>query len=359
GVQSAGEGNSGYYVRGGGIDQNLILLDGNLVFNPVHALGFFSLFHPDMVSGVTLYKGGVPAKYGGRLSSVLDVRLREGNDQRLSAKGGLGIASSRLAVEGPIVKNKASFIFGARMSYFDWILQQTDNVDLRKSQAFFYDLTAKADARLTKTTKLGFTAFSTHDDFQFADEVKFDYETASASAHLKQLIGEKISLNASANVGQYTSALFDVNGNDQSKFTNQIKYLRGNLSGFFQPMPAWELELGAEQTRYRVSPGKLEPLENSIIKAGLLPDEQGDETSFFFHNQLTVSKKIEIVAGIRYTFFKNLGTSRVFLYEAGSPKNEDTISDTLQFSGGEKVAGYSGWEPRLSLRFSLDESSSV
>ncbi len=359
GVTSAGEGASGFNVRGGNTDENLILMDGNLVFNPVHALGFFSLFHPDMVQGVTLYKGGVPAKYGGRLSSVLDVKLREGNDQKFSGRGGVGIATSRLVLEGPIVKNKASFIVGARTSYVDWILKQTKNVDLRKSQAFFYDLTAKADARLSETTRIGFTAFNTHDDFQFANEVKFEYATSSGSFYLRQLLGDKVNLTAQVNAGQYASDLFDVNGNDQSKFSSRIKYLRGGVSGFFQPVDRYQMELGIEQSRYSVSPGELKPSENAILKPDLLPGEQGNETSFFLHNQWAISKKIELMAGVRYSFFKNLGPERVLLYEEGMPKTEESIRDSLQFAGGEKTAEYSGLEPRLSLRVSLGEASSV
>lgn len=360
GVTSVGEGASGFNVRGGNTDENLILMDGNLVFNPVHALGFFSLFNPDMVQGVTLYKGGVPAKYGGRLSSVLDVKLREGNDRFHSARGGVGLASSRLVLEGPLVKNKASFIAGARMSYVDWILKQTKNVDLRKSQAFFYDLTAKADGRLSKSTRIGFTAFNTHDNFQFADEVKFEYATSSASAYLRQLIGDKINLTLMANAGQYQSDLFDVKGNDQSRFTNKIKFLRSSVSGFYQPVNAFQLELGAEQSRYTVSPGKLTPVtDTSIVLPDFLPNEFGLETSVFLHNQWAISKNIELMAGVRYTIFRNNGPGEVLLYQEGFPKTEETITDSLQFGNGEKTARYTGLEPRLSLRISLGETSSV
>jgi TonB-dependent Receptor Plug Domain/CarboxypepD_reg-like domain len=360
GVTSAGEGASGFNVRGGNTDENLILMDGNLVFNPVHALGFFSLFHPDMVQGVTLYKGGVPSKYGGRLSSVLDVKLREGNYEQFSAKGGVGIASSRLVLEGPIVKDKASFIFGARASYVDWILKQTRNVDLKKSQAFFYDLTGKADARLSDKTKIGFTAFNTHDNFRFADQVKFEYATTSGSVYLRQIVGEKTNITATVNTGQYQSNLYDINGNDQSVFTNKIKHLRGGVRAFYQPTTKLQLELGMEQTRYTVSPGKLAPqTDSSIIVADFLPNEKGHETSFFLHNQWTVNKRIEFMAGVRYTLFNNIGPERVLLYEDGKPKTEETIQDSLQFSKGEKTAKYSGLEPRLSLRIGLGKESSI
>ncbi|MCC6727190.1 MAG: TonB-dependent receptor [Saprospiraceae bacterium] len=360
GVTSTGEGASGFNVRGGNTDENLILMEGNLVFNPVHALGFFSLFHPDMVQGVTLYKGGVPAKYGGRLSSVLDVKLREGNNEQFSAKGGVGIASSRLVLEGPIVKDKASFIVGARASYVDWILKQTRNVDLRKSQAFFYDLTAKADARISDKTKIGFTAFNTHDDFRFADQVKFEYATSSGSFYLRQIIGEKTNFTASVNAGQYTSNLFDINGNDQSVFTNKIKFLRGSLRAFHQFSDKNQIELGMEQNRYTVSPGKLKPNnETSIIKSDLLPNELGHETSFFLQDQWTPSKRFELMAGIRFTQFNNIGPERVLLYEEGKPKTEATIRDSILFGDKEKTAKYSGFEPRLSIRYSITEVSSI
>lgn len=360
GVTSAGEGASGFNVRGGNTDENLILMDGNLVFNPVHALGFFSLFHPDMVQGVTLFKGGVPAKYGGRLSSVLDVKLREGNYEQFSGKGGVGLASSRLVLEGPIVKDKASFIFGARASYVDWILKQARNIDLRKSQAFFYDLTGKADARLSEKTKIGFTAFNTHDDFQFADQVKFEYATSSGSAYLRQLVGDKINITATTNAGQYESNLFDINGNDQSVFTNKIKYLRGGVRAFYQPKNNLQIESGVEQSRYTVSPGKLQPqTDSSIVAADFLPDEKGYETSLFLHTQWTINKRLELMAGVRYTLFNNIGPDRVLLYEEGVPKSEGTIQDSLQFGKGDKTAKYSGIEPRLSMRIGLGEASSI
>jgi hypothetical protein len=360
GVSSAGEGASGFNVRGGNTDENLILMDGNLVFNPVHALGFFSLFHPDMVQGVTLYKGGVPAKYGGRLSSVLDVKLREGDNEQFKGQGGIGIASTRLVLEGPIVKDKASFIVGARTSYVDWILRQSKNPDLRNSQAFFYDITAKADARLSDKTKIGFTAFNTHDDFQFADQVKFEYATSSGSAYLRQIIGNKINVTATFNAGQYQSNLFDINGNDLSVFTNKIKYLRGGVRAFYQATSKLQFEAGVEQSRYNVAPGQLKPTaDSSIIVADRLPNEKGNETSVFVQTQWTVNKKIELMAGVRYTLFDNIGPERVFLYEDGRPKTEETIQDSLIYGKGDKTASYAGIEPRLSMRIGLGESNSI
>lgn len=360
GVSSTGEGSSGFNVRGGNTDENLIFQDGNLIMNPVHALGFFSLFHPDLVDKVTLYKGGVPAKYGGRLSSVLEVELREGNDERFGLKGGLGIASSRLAVEGPIVKNKASFIIGGRVSYFDWILNQVKDVDIRKSKAFFYDLTGKFDARITKSTKIGFSGFTTQDEFRFSDEVKFDYSTNTGAAYINQLIGDKLNVRLLVNAGQYKSALFDISGTDQSRFNNQITYLRASLNGLYQIAENYKLEFGLEQNRYTVAPGEINPEgEISQVKPDILADEKGYETAFFFQNTFNLGDKLEILAGLRYTIYNNIGQDEVFLYEPGTEKTAVNIIESLQFGEDEEIVQYTGFEPRISLRYLVNESSSI
>lgn len=359
GVTSAGEGASGFNVRGGNTDENFILMDNNLIFNPVHALGFFSTFHPDMVQSVTLYKGGVPAKYGGRLSSVLDVNLREGSKEKFSARGGIGMVASRVVVEGPIIKNKASFIIGARASYIDWVLKSTSNLDLRKSQAFFYDLNAKFDADLSKTTRIGLTAFTTDDDFQFTDIVKFKYSTTSGSAFIKQLVGDKINITARLNKGRYTSNLFDVEGNNQSQFTNVIDYLRGSLNTFYQVKENIQLEFGLGQSIYDILPGKIQPFGDSFVIPETLPKEKGVESDAFIQSQISVGEKIEIMVGARYVKFDNIGPRNVILYEEGEPKSEFSVSDSISFNDGDKIASYSGLEPRFSLRYSFNESSSI
>ncbi len=359
GVTSAGEGASGINVRGGNTDENLTLMDGNLIFNPQHALGFFSLFHPDLMSAVSLYKGGAPARYGGRLSSVLDVRLREGNDEELKVNGGVSIATSRLAIEGPIAKKKASFIVGARAGYFDWILKRTKNIDLQKSEAFFYDVTAKADARLSPTTKLGFTGFIAADRFRFGNEAKFEYATYSASGYVKQILGEKMNLTAQANVGQYVSSLFDVEGNDQSQFTNRIGYRRGLLSGFWQATKALQLEAGAELNRYEVRPGELSPIGMSVEAERELPAERSDELSLYAQGLWSLGKRFEVSAGLRQTFYQSKGPARILLYQADQPKVEDRVVDSLQFAKGDKIASYTGLEPHLALRYNLTENTSI
>ncbi|MEK7253936.1 MAG: TonB-dependent receptor, partial [Bacteroidota bacterium] len=186
-----------------------------------------------------------------------------------------------------------------------------------------------------------------------------DYSTTSGSAYLRQLVGEKISLLAQVNAGSYQSSQHDVEGNDQSKFSNAIAYRRATLSGFFHPAQSFQVEIGVNRTRYEVSPGELEAVGVSIVKPEKLAAEQGEETSFFLHNQWQVGKQLELMAGVRYTIYRSLGADQIYLYQPGAPKMEETIVDSTQFSSGEKIASYSGWEPRFSLRFELSENGSV
>jgi len=360
GVSSAGEGSSGFNVRGGNTDENLIFQDGAFIINPVHALGFFSLFHPDMVKGVTLYKGDVPAKFGGRLSSVLDVKLREGDNQKFAVEGGLGVAASRLTVEGPIIKDKVSFIVGGRASYLDFLLKQVNDLDLRKSKAFFYDLTGKIDARLTKTTKIGGTFFTAFDSFQFAEDVKFEYETKTISGYLDQLVGDNININARINIGDYNSSLFDINGNDQSKFNNKVDYVRAGISGFYQINESLSLEIGAERNNYEVSPGTLDPIGSaSTAKAQQLDIEKGNETAAYIQSTISLGDKFELLGGLRYVIYNRVGADDVRLYDETKPRRGTSVIGTTQFAEGENIIQYSGLEPRVSMRYTLNENSSI
>ncbi len=359
GVNNTGEGASGFNVRGGNTDQNLILQDGHLLFNPSHALGFFSIFHPDLVQYLDLYKGGIPAKYGGRLSSVLSVQTRDGNKQQFKARGGIGMVSSRLSVEGPIVKDKVSYIIGGRYSYADWIFGLVDNPAVNASQAFFNDVTAKINARLSNNTNLGFSILRSEDDFQLGEEARFDYSTLSGEAYLKQIIGDNLNLTLSANKGRYQSSLFDLKGNDRSKFTNFIDYTRGKLEALYVVNDQLKINAGGEVNLYDISPGAIQPLENSFIIPDQLDHEKGREIAGFLEAQLALSDKAQLSVGARYTTFANVGPSNVNQYPSGVIKTELNILGQESFGDGETIASYSGFEPRASLRYSFDDFTSV
>ena len=360
GVSSIGEGSSGINVRGGNADENLILQDQHLILNPTHALGIFSLTHPDLVESISLHKGDMPAKYGGRLSSVLDIKLKEGNLTTFSGNAGIGIATSKITLEGPLAKNKASFIIGLRGSYLDWLLKRSKNINLRNSHAFFYDGTGKIDARLSKNTKAGISYFSSDDDFQFTDEVKFAYQTRSAVAYLNQILNNNININLSVNKGQYKSNLFDIKSNDQSKFTNTVSYLRNKLSIQTQVSPSYFIEGGTEYNTYKIRPGTIEPYgSNSNIGITDLPEEQSNEIALYFDQKININQSLLVHLGIRHTFYSNVGAGKVTIYDEAKPKTLENIQDTLVFTSGQTIKKYSGLEPRLSFSFQLTSGTAI
>lgn len=360
GVTSVGDGASGFNVRGGNSDENLILQDDALIMNPTHTLGFFSLFHPDMIESVDLYKGNQPAYYGGRLSSVLKVGLREGSKEKMKVRGGIGMAASRLTVEGPIVKDKASFIVGARLGYMNYLLNAVKDIDVQNSRSSFFDITLKADARVTEKTKIGFSSFISGDEFQFADEVNFDYTTRTGTFYINQLISDRFNLTLNANVGEYESSLFDIQGNDLSRFTNKVSFIRPSIRGFYEVKEGLELTAGASYDVFNVSPGTLTPEgEGSTAIPESLPNEKGIAVSPFLQVDWSINDKLSFSASARYTKYDRVGPGDVLIYRDGFFRNEFTVEETQSFGEGDVIASFGGWEPRVSLRYALSETASI
>ena len=360
GVTSTGDGASGFNVRGGNADENLILQDDALILNPSHTLGFFSLFHPDLVGEVNLYKGDQPAALGGRLSSVLDVKLREGDNEKFGVNGGVGLVTSRLTVEGPIKKNRSSFILGGRISYMDWVLNQVKNINVQRSKAFFYDFTAKADGRIGEKTKIGFTAFFSADEFNFADEVNFAYQTQTVTGYLDHLINDDLSINLILNVGDYDSSLFDIQGNDVSRFSNGVFYIRPTLKGIYQINDKSRLNAGVEVNMFDVRPGEIAPEgEQSTVIPDRLDDESAIAISPFVQYELDVNQSLSLSLGLRYTTYSRQGPGEVAIYEPGTPRTQNSILSIQTFAEGENIVTYTSLEPRLSLRQTLGDDGSL
>lgn len=359
GVSSVGEGASGFNVRGGNADQNLILQDGHLIFNPSHALGFFSLFHPDLVNYIDLYKGALPGKYGGRLSSVLAVDMKEGDETQYRVKGGAGLVSSRLSVEGPIIKDKLSFIVGGRTSYADWIFNLAKNPELGKSSAYFGDITAKLSGRIGEKASIGASYLLAKDDFQLGGETRFQYQTQSFDFYYKQLIGDRLNISLIANSGEYESSLFDLIGNDQSQFTNSIFYNRANLNGLFQISENYKLNFGAEATHYDIAPGSVVPIDVSTIIPQELDKEKGIEYGYYVENQFTLFGKLEFSAGLRFSNYDNLGPDVVYEYDETQIKEVGSIVDSSFFGSSDKIVNYNGLEPRISARWEFNPMTSL
>ena len=242
GVTSVGEGASGFNVRGGNIDQNLILLDEAPVYNSSHLFGFFSVFNPDAIKDVTLYKGGIPARYGGRLSSVMDVRQREGNDKKFSGTGGVGLLFSRITLEGPIVKDKVSFLVSGRRSYADLFLQLTD--DFKGNQAYFYDINGKINYKINDKDRLFLSGYFGQDIFGFGTDFKMQWGNATGSARWNRVISDKLFMNLTTIYSDYSYSLGIPEGAQGFEWSSRIVTVDSKLDFTHYLSPKLTLEYG-------------------------------------------------------------------------------------------------------------------
>lgn len=360
GVTTVGEGASGFNVRGGNVDQNLVLLDGVPLFNTSHLFGFFTGFNADMVQDVSLYKGGIPAMYGGRASSVLDVRLKEGNFEKWSVQGGVGPISSRLLVEGPIFKGKTSIIIGARGSLSDFYLRYFNNPALQKSKANFYDLNAKITHRFGKNQRISLATYTSDDRFKFAQDTLFNWNTKNISLKHNALIGSKISHNLTLFYSKYQYGNKGLKPQFEYAWQPSIiqKSIREDLS--YEVSNKSRIDFGADFNSYRNDSGSLLPNSaESIINSFQMPVQQSREMSVYASQSLTLSKKISIDYGLRYAYYQLVGPNDIYSYQLGTPRTIETITDTLSYKKGSVIKSYGGFEPRFSFAFKVDSSFSV
>lgn len=370
GVTTVGEGASGFNVRGGNIDQNLILLDEAPIFNSSHLLGFFSVFNPDAFRDFDFYRGGVPAQYGGRISSVLNVNMKDANAEKLSINGGLGSVASRLFVEAPIIPNKLSFFLAGRVSYVDQMIKVFNIKRLKDSKANFYDLTSKIEFKPSKNDRVSLSAFHGTDNFKLAKdtistlddtaESLYNWSSTNATASWSHYFGPKLSFKA---FGIYS--IYNVNiTNDDSltafKISNGIDYKSIKALAIYNPNKSNEIEFGFQTNQYNIRPGTLEKtLQSSNKNPEALKNEQGFEAAIFINDKITISKKLDLGIGLRYVMYQNLGSNVVYNYELGKPRNQLTITDSTIYKKGEIIKNYGSYEPRLSLNWNLNKNSSI
>jgi len=360
GVSTVGEGATGFNVRGGSIDQNLIVQDGTPVFNSSHVLGFFSTFNPDVVRNVTLYKGSIPAQYGGRLSSVLDVELKDGNYKNIAGEGGIGLVSSRLTLEGPISKNNTSFLVGGRMSYSDWILKQVELPDAKRSSAYFYDLIGKISHRFNSDSEISLSYYNSYDFFRFAEDFGFTWRTQLATLTWQQIWADELSSIFTAGWGDYASTQFDPFGVDAFDLENGLRYYKAKQNFFYNPSAAHSINFGAAATYYDMHPERLSPKGTvSSIAPQAIEKDQGYELAFYANDEYTISPFLSVSLGLRYAVYQNVGPRNVFVYNEEGPRQADSVVDTLFYQSGENIQSYGGLEPRVSVKLQLSPSSSV
>lgn len=363
GVQSGGEGNSGYYVRGGGTDQNLIMLDEATVYNAGHLFGFFSIFNADAVKNIDMVKSGMPAYYGGRAASILNVYQKEGNLKKYEVDGGIGLIFSHLTVQGPIKKNKASFIISGRRTYADWLIQPflKPTSPLKGMDFYFYDVNAKFNVIINDKHRLYFGAYYGNDVYGFKSstgqtQCTFNWGNAAASARWNYIITNKMFLNTSA-----TFSYYDFNtemGMDVFKFKLKSGIrdygLKSELT--WMPTPKHNVRFGVHDIFHQCLPGQY------AVQAGEgfnfnLPDVQpylANELSLYAHDEWDIAKRWKLNMGLRYTNFCHLGGfTRYILDEVGG------VADSIVYKPGELISQYNKVEPRLALRFLIDSATSI
>ena len=358
GVSSIGEGASGFNVRGGDVDQNLILQDEGYLFNSSHALGFFSSFNSDLIRKVDLYKGNIPAQYGGRLASVMNVEMRDGNFEQFKINGGVGPVSSRLSLEGPIVKDKISFLGAFRSSYTDWVINLVKDIEVKRSSAFFYDANARLTIKPNEKHTFTLSGYSSQDDFTYNEEFGFDYSTFLAEFSYRTILTDQIFSKLSVTKSTYESTQFDFLGIDASQLDNTIDYIRAKENIRIVPNDRVEFNTGVSAILYELSPSDVSPFgENSTVIPKTLEEEKGLEAAAFGNVEFDVSDNFLISAGIRYTYYQFRGPKTVFEYEDPSNPTSETITGSALQTG--TIASYNSLEPRLSMRYRLGETASI
>jgi outer membrane receptor for ferrienterochelin and colicin len=362
GVQSAGEGNSGFYVRGGGPDQNLILLDGAVIYNASHLFGFFSVFNADAIKDVELIKGGMPAEYGGRLSSVLNISMNEGNMKEYKVDGGIGVISSRLTVQGPIKKDTASFIISARRTYAGDIAKLfiSKNSKFSGSNYYFYDLNAKVNYIMSEKDRLYLSGYFGRDVFVFnnADDgfgMKTPWGNSIASLRWNHLFNDKLFLNTSL---IYTNYKFEV-GLEQDQF--EFKLFSGitdwnaKLDFNYLPSILHNVKFGMNYTFHKFVPSNATARSGEVdFNTGDIIKNYANDVAIYLSDDWDINENLRIHGGLRYSLFQHIGPfKRYNNNEFGNPV------DTIIYKTGETVKLYQGLEPRFTIRYSLNESSSI
>ena len=360
GVSTVGEGASGFNVRGGNIDQNLVIQDDLPFFNTSHVLGFFSVFNPDLVRSTTLYKGHIPARLGGKIASALEVKLKEGNFREWHGSAGAGLAAAKLTLEGPLWKDKISIIVGARASYSDWMLKRARLAQVKNSSAWFNDFNGKLAWRLGKDATLNVGMHRSQDYFRFAQEFGYEWQTTGGNLVWRQSWDGGIVTSLTAATGRLENNFFQPAGFDAFELQNGLAYSMANLHASLLSIADHEIMAGIQWNRNSPLAQTLAPRgTDSGIAPASVQLENGEEWAGFISDELKINDHLSLDAGLRYSYFRSLGPNQVFEYEPNAPFSAETVSDTLAIGANQSDQAYGGLEPRLSLNFKLNAEQNI
>jgi hypothetical protein len=363
GVTTVGEGASGFNVRGGNIDQNLVLMDEAPVYNSSHLFGFFSIFNPDAVKDVKLIKGGIPAQYGGRASSVLDIRMKEGNSKKMEVNGGLGTIFSRLSIEAPILKDKASFIIAGRRSYIDVLAKPflaKKQPDLKDAKFYFYDLTAKFNWRINDKNTVFASGYFGRD--VFGAGFKFNWGNSTATLRWNHIFNSKLFMNMSAFYSNYKYELGFKDEGSSQKFewtSNIINYsVKPDFTYYLNSKNT--IRFGAQGILYTFKPGTAIITSQDGVKSNIsLDDQYGVEYAAYIDNEQKLSNRFTLQYGLRWSFFNYMGKGTKYTYRDTIPNESMPLDNEEKIAQGETIKSYNTPEPRLALNYTINDKSSI
>jgi outer membrane receptor protein involved in Fe transport len=362
GVRNAGEGNAGFYVRGGGPDQNLIMLDDAVVYNTGHLFGFFSIFNSDAIKNVTLIKGGMPAQYGGRLSSVVDIAMKEGNQNKTQVDAGIGLIASRFSIQGPLKKNKASYMLSARRTYADALVKPfiKKSSDYYGSGYYFYDLNAKMNYQFSESDRLYLSGYFGRDKFNF-NNAKRSFNTgiawgnSTATLRWNHIFNKKLFANTTLVYNDYKFSLDGRQNNFRLNLSSGIRDLNAKTDIDFYPSPEHKMKFGAQYTFHTFLPNVLSGNQDSVVfEPNNSTKKFANEYALYLQDDWELGSKLKLNLGLRYSRFQQVGKYTDYKRDASGNKTDSTV-----YQNGQNVKTYGGFEPRATLRYALNDNESL
>jgi hypothetical protein len=362
GVRNAGEGSAGIYVRGGGPDQNLIMLDDAIVYNTGHLFGFFSIFNSDAIKNVSLIKGGMPAQYGGRLSSVLDISMKEGNDKKFQVEGGIGLIASRISIQGPIKKNKASFIISARRTYIDALTKPfiKKTSQFYGSGYYFYDLNAKMNYKFSEKDRLYISGYFGRDVFNFVNgkrslDVNIPWGNATGTVRYNHVFNKRLFGNTSFVFNNYNFSFQAAQSNFKIKLASGIRDVTLKQDFDLYPFTNHKIKFGGLYTYHKFTPSVVSGTQDTVVFKPQNPQAKfAHEAAVYLQDDWDISNKIKINAGLRYSWFQQIGPYNIYTTDANGNR-----TDSTKFGSGQPVKTYGGLEPRFTLRYGINDETSI
>ncbi len=353
GVKSAGEGNAGFFVRGGSADQNLILLDEAPVYNASHLLGFFSVFNSDALKDVSLFKGGMPAEYGGRSSSVMDIKMKDGNAKKFGAEGGIGLIASRLTLEAPIVKDRGSFMISGRRTYADLFLKLSSDSVTNQSSLYFYDLNLKANYRINDKNRIYLSGYFGRDNFGLGDIFGFDWGNKTGTLRFNHVFNDRLFSNTSLIYSDYSYRFSFSPSGSAITFSSSIQDINIKQDFSFFPNPNHKIKFGFNAIHHTFVPGEITSDIESFSDLKLY-NKYALESALYLQDDMSINERIGLQYGLRYSFFDYMGEGTAYTFD----ENGNTLT-SQEYGKWETIKTYGGLEPRLSLRYELENNSSV